>query len=527
MLANEIVDPLPAPAVELMNKLGMEATPPGGGEGQCMAEKYFDDDDGRETRVLLAYNCKNGNLIYLWSPTCCYGVMTDYHKFHDKLVAYGTKDDPTNIHIDTLKDLGTVDEAMFAISHSTPPEKRITSEKIGEAQARKLIAQKVDPAWPTVSKKPTVESLGVELVIGRDGLVKQVWSYSPVEDPVKDAVLDAIKKWKFTPQNIDGVPTQIETSLAIPLPSEIRGAGAKEPQIRPIFDRMRSAGDLRFEGCPGFHMKASFQSQDGGTKGTYEETWLSNKKWRKEVILGDVSLVEVRTEDAFYRVFPGKVAPRIADDVMESLSFNLPGDNGSDLHEPDWSSANVKLSNLPVLRLSNGYINPKGRPDATTLQYYIEEKTGNIRGRYHYSMLTVFNDLQTFNDKSVARKLTVVGGDVSRLEISIDTLEPASNVSDSLFQVSGKKPVFTSEEEQRFTQPRLIYSTKLPLDVRPQNVICAITVDEHGHVRDVDVKGTSNEFVIKPLHDSIMQWEYEPATFNGHPSLGLVQLKVN
>jgi hypothetical protein len=46
-------------------------------------------------------------------------------------------------------------------------------------------------------------------------------------------------------------------------------------------------------------------------------------------------------------------------------------------------------------------------------------------------------------------------------------------------------------------------------------------------VRDVEVKSTSNEFVIKPLHDSTMQWEYEPATFNGHPSLGLVQVKVN
>lgn len=65
MLANEIVDPLPKSAVDLLNKLGLEATAPGSGEGQCMSEKYFDDENGRETRALLAYDCKTGPLIYL------------------------------------------------------------------------------------------------------------------------------------------------------------------------------------------------------------------------------------------------------------------------------------------------------------------------------------------------------------------------------------------------------------------------------------------------------------------------------
>lgn len=72
MLANEIVDPLPKPAVDLMNQLGLMGAEPGSGQGQCMAEKYFNNSEGRETRVLLAYDCNTGLLIYLWSPTCCY-----------------------------------------------------------------------------------------------------------------------------------------------------------------------------------------------------------------------------------------------------------------------------------------------------------------------------------------------------------------------------------------------------------------------------------------------------------------------
>ena len=272
-------------------------------------------------------------------------------------------------------------------------------------------------------------------------------------------------------------------------------------------------------------MKASFHLEDGRTKGTYEETWVSSKKWRKEVKMKDGSVVEVRTEDAFYRTFPGTFAPRLADDVIDSLSFSMPGENGGDLHEPDWSTVNTKLGSLPVARLANGYISPQGKPDALTVMYFVEDQTKFIRGRYHYSILTIFNDLQAFGGKTVGRKLTTLGGD--KMEITIDSLEPAVNVSDSLFSIPGVKPLYTSgEEDERFTQPRLIYTEKLSMPGWRGRVTCGVKIDEHGHVRDVDVKGTTDESVIEPIRAALMNWEYQPATINGHPSLGFVQVDV-
>jgi hypothetical protein len=527
MLANEIVDPLPKSAVDLLNKLDLMVTEPGSGEGQCMAEKYFNGSDGRQTRVLLAYNCKTGMLIYLWSPSCCYGVMTDYRKFHNKQVAFATKDDPINIRIDSLKDLDVPDEAMFVISQPTPSAKQVTNEQINETEARKLMAETAEVQWPAVSKKPTASGINIDLVVGRDGRVKETWSYAPEDDAIKNAVLDSVRKWKFVPQTIDGVPAQFETKLTIPFPAELKGAGPTGPAVRPIFDRMRAVGSLRVDGFPAFHMKASFRSEDGATKGIYEETWVSPKKWRRELKLNDTSLVEVRTEDAFYRIFPGKFAPRLSDDVIEVLSFGLPGDNGNDFHDPDWSTVNTKLGNVPVLRLSNGYINPQGKPDAVTVLYFFDESTGFLRGRYHYSILTIFNDLQLFGRKSVARKLTVLGGDVNKIEITLDLLETAASVSESIFSISGVKPVFTSEEEdQRFTQPRSIYTVNPSIPGWHGKATCGVTIDEHGHVRDVDVEGTTDESVIGPIRAALMKWEYEPATINGHPSLGFVHVNV-
>jgi TonB family protein len=527
MLANEIVDPLPKPAVDLLKTLDMEATEPGSKEGQCMAEEHFKDADGYDTRVLLAYNCKSGLLIYLWSPSCCYGVMTDYRKFHNKMVAYATKDDPINIRIDTLRDLDSTDESLFAISKPTASAQRITTKRVSETEARRFIADKTEIVWPSISKKPNSGNIDVAIVIGRDGRVKEAWSYSPVDPGVKDAALQAIRKWTFSPQSVDGVPAQIETKLTIPFSVATPGASASEPQVRPIFDKMRATGSLRLDGASSFHVKAGFFSEDSGAKGTYEETWISPKKWRREVGLNGTTIVEVRTEDAFYRTFPGKFAPRLADDVIDFLSFSLPGDNGSDLHDLDWSVVNAKLGSMPVLRLSKGFIDPEGKADALAVLYFVEEKTGLLRGRYHYSTLTVFNGLEPFGEKIVARKLTAMGDDMKKMEITIDLLEAVTNVGDSIFHIPGVEPLFKfDEEDHRFTQPRPIKTVKPSIPGWHGKVMCQIKIDEHGHVRDVDVKGTTDESVIKPIRAALMNWEYEPATMNGRPMLGFAQVTV-
>jgi hypothetical protein len=123
--------------------------------------------------------------------------------------------------------------------------------------------------------------------------------------------------------------------------------------------------------------------------------------------------------------------------------------------------------------------------------YFVEEKTGYIRGRGRYSIITVFNDLQSFGEKSVAGKLTMLGGDVTRMDITVDTLEPATDANESIFRVAGAKPVFTSaDEDGRFTQPGAVYTAKPSLPGWPGKVTCDLNNDEHGHVRGVEVKDT-------------------------------------
>jgi len=230
MLASEIVDPLPKDAVELVKKLDLTAIEPGTGDGWCpIIQKYFKDTDGQEQRVVFAYDCNTGHLLYLWSPSCCYGVMADYRRFHSKSVAFATQDNPVNIRIDTLRDLGSLDESLFAIYQPSSPAQRITTEKVSETAARKFITQKTDIQWP-VSEKPNGDSMSVDIVIGRDGRVKEAWTYSPVNNAFEDAALNAIRKWTFEPQNVNGVPAQIKTTLTIPFAGNVAKASVGRAQ---------------------------------------------------------------------------------------------------------------------------------------------------------------------------------------------------------------------------------------------------------------------------------------------------------
>jgi hypothetical protein len=57
---------------------------------------------------------------------------------------------------------------------------------------------------------------------------------------------------------------------------------------------------------------------------------------------------------------------------------------------------------------------------------------------------------------------------------------------------------------------RAVYATKPSIPGWRRKVTCGVKIDEHGHGRDVDVKGTTDESVIKPIRGDLISWEYEP-----------------
>jgi hypothetical protein len=83
---------------------------------------------------------------------------------------------------------------------------------VGFEVMQRLLVHKVDPVAPA---GPRIRGVAVvSAVIGRDGSVLKVLPVSGPEPLIRSA-LDSVQWWKFEPYRQNGVPVEVETSLAI------------------------------------------------------------------------------------------------------------------------------------------------------------------------------------------------------------------------------------------------------------------------------------------------------------------------
>jgi len=87
---------------------------------------------------------------------------------------------------------------------------------VSESDARQHLLQHEEAPYPSIAKAARVQGdVQIELVINEGG---QVTSEKVVSGPamLRQAALDAVKKWRFTPFLLDGVAIQTATTLTIP-----------------------------------------------------------------------------------------------------------------------------------------------------------------------------------------------------------------------------------------------------------------------------------------------------------------------
>jgi TonB family protein len=83
-----------------------------------------------------------------------------------------------------------------------------TTHKLSHAEALAAVAAKVPPVYPPIARQLKIEgAVEVEAVVGEDGQVESVNIVSGNPMLTKPAV-EAIRKWKFTPQAQDGKPAR-------------------------------------------------------------------------------------------------------------------------------------------------------------------------------------------------------------------------------------------------------------------------------------------------------------------------------
>jgi TonB family protein len=118
---------------------------------------------------------------------------------------------------------------------------------VSESDARQHLLQHEEALYPPIAKAARVQGdVLIGLVINEGG---QVASEKVVSGPamLQQAALDAVKKWRFTPFQVNGVPTLAATTLTIPFHIDKPGEGHTAEQDKaaqawfPLSDKCRSA----------------------------------------------------------------------------------------------------------------------------------------------------------------------------------------------------------------------------------------------------------------------------------------------
>lgn len=119
---------------------------------------------------------------------------------------------------------------MILLVVTTAPVAAQSPIHVEAADAQKHLATHVDPVYPAIAKAARVQGqVEIAIVIDRDGNVvsEKIVSGPPM---LRQAALDAIRKWQFKPFEIRGTATSASTTLTVPFSLEKQKDGPTADQ---------------------------------------------------------------------------------------------------------------------------------------------------------------------------------------------------------------------------------------------------------------------------------------------------------
>ena len=85
----------------------------------------------------------------------------------------------------------------------------------GDVRAPIVISRK-EPQYTDDARRDRVSGIViVEVIIGKDGLVKEARALKPLPDGLTESALDAVRQWQFKPGTLNGEPVEVIFNLTV------------------------------------------------------------------------------------------------------------------------------------------------------------------------------------------------------------------------------------------------------------------------------------------------------------------------
>jgi alpha-galactosidase len=437
-----LFDVVPDYTVKEYARLKADIPAPDGNQGVLGTDLRPSASDGKVSMSWggsMTLNRKTGTLEWI-SGTGFAAGFKGFEPFHGKLVPRLIETFPWIAHGDVntkiveLDDLNAPDEALFAVSNPTPPESQLRFVELTEVEYRKLAIDPPVMKWPAVKVRPTTGNLVTRIVTDRSGQVRDYSFVVSHNMSIAEGVEPLIRQWRFKPFLVDGVPVEVLTTLTFAFDTKLEGPQARFEAASYYFKRGRDLTYPRTEGSLPFHLKGTFEGagQFAGMKGTYEETWLKVDRWRKQVTIGGVTVVETRIGEDHYQERSDRGVGPLVDKVLSLFGAEFPG---FAYYSPDtdWTMADVQFDNRPLLRVSMGPTENLG--EAMFPRAYFFDHDGLVYARTMSNEAITYSEFAEFSGKQVPRRIESRINGIRILTVRIDAIEKADDKPDSFFTV--------------------------------------------------------------------------------------------
>jgi hypothetical protein len=313
-----------------------------------------------------------------------------------------------------------------------------------------------------------------------------------------------------------------------PLPPEPKAA-------MEWFQRASDRMNLRSPGAAPFHMKVMFHAFPGWQfmrpsekpdiitgDGTYEETWLSPREWRREVSLADYHAVEadsggIRKMQASSDYEPSRVL-MLLDALTTPISRSL---TSKEFHRSSsWKIDPVTVGSLSLVRLSKGGGAERGE---FTVSFFFLPSSGVLAMSNRLGLVSIWSSDATFNGKVFATELTVksLNNNANLLTAHI-SVEPAADVDPARFALEGPaaEPGTTLRPLEWSTDvrvPDLLGSLSWTSNESGPGPVFSINgvLDRHGRFRELEVILALNPKDVPIIMDHIRDRRGKPAMIDG------------
>ena len=300
-----------------------------------------------------------------------------------------------------------------------------------------------------------------------------------------------------------------------------------QTRAEALMEKARKLSDIRAKNAPAFRLKATFSfiGKDlENEQGTYNEIWVSDSQWRREIVINNLHRLEIGTANRIWRLdnskdFPA-TATRLPDLINIFPSVSSPFEFESLADNTDQKPAEQCATTKPGAQQE-------------THRFCFDQKSGallaklspDIRPKNMMDYTCFYGIYRKFGRIWFPREMACFEDKHRQVEAKVEELSAESSPDGTLFTPpTGAQELCSGNP----VEPTVVSTVapSIPF-TEARSVTLRVSVDAMGKPLDVTVSESGGKHLDEAAIEAVNKWRFKPATCSGEPIPGQISVHFN